>query len=149
MVSFPSRLFLSMGFLFWRQDSLIVIIGKTVSLCWAVFKSGISSNLIISYCVYIEWMPIFGSEELRYLGAVSISRCCLTSIGIPMLKIRRSRDRLIFNIGTPCMGKTGDLVGSCRWISIAMTPGGIPVSSQWLRPLLARHQCPQLPDGRP
>ena len=34
-------------------------------------------------------------------GAVSIWRCHLTSIGIPMLLIRGSRDRLIFNIGIP------------------------------------------------
>ena len=40
------------------------------------------------------------------LVAVSISRCHLTSIGIPMLKIRRSHDRLIFNMGIPIPGKT-------------------------------------------
>ena len=39
-------------------------------------------------------------------GAVSIWRCRLTSIGIPMLKIRRSRDRLMFNIVIPYLGKT-------------------------------------------
>ena len=39
-------------------------------------------------------------------GAVSVQRCCLTSIGIPMLKIRRSCDPLIFNMGIPIPGKT-------------------------------------------
>ena len=38
------------------------------------------------------------------LGAVSIKRC-LTGLGIPMLKIRRSGDRLIFNMGIPIPGK--------------------------------------------
>ena len=39
-------------------------------------------------------------------GAVSTSRCRPTSIGIPIWKIRRSRDRLIFNMGIPYPGKT-------------------------------------------
>ena len=38
-------------------------------------------------------------------GIVSILRCHLTSIGIPMLKIRRSNDRLIFNMGIPVPGE--------------------------------------------
>ena len=41
------------------------------------------------------------------LGAVSIKRCCLTSIGIPMLKIRLSHDCVIFNMGIPTPGKDG------------------------------------------
>ena len=36
-----------------------------------------------------------------------IIKCRLTSIGIPMLKIRRSRNRLIFNMGIPIPGKNG------------------------------------------
>ena len=36
-------------------------------------------------------------------GAVSIKRCRLTCIGIPTLKIRRSCDRLIFNMGIPIL----------------------------------------------
>ena len=40
-------------------------------------------------------------------GSVSIYRCCLISIGIPMLKIRLSHDRLIFNMGIPIPGKDG------------------------------------------
>ena len=39
-------------------------------------------------------------------GIGSILRCCLTNIGIFMLKIRRSRDRLIFNMGIPYPRKT-------------------------------------------
>ena len=41
------------------------------------------------------------------LGAVPINRCHLTSIGIPMLKTRRSHDHLIFNIGISIPGKDG------------------------------------------
>ena len=37
-------------------------------------------------------------------GAVSIKRCCLTSIGIPMLKIRRSRPYYLQH-GNPIPGK--------------------------------------------
>ena len=40
----------------------------------------------------------------------SIKRCCLTSIGIPMLKIRRSRECLIFNMGIPIPDKDGLLI---------------------------------------
>ena len=40
-------------------------------------------------------------------GGVSIYICHVTSIGIPMLKIRRSRDRLIFNMGIHIPGKDG------------------------------------------
>ena len=39
-------------------------------------------------------------------GAVLIYRCCLTSTGSPWLKIRRSRDCLIFNMGIPIPGRT-------------------------------------------
>ena len=37
-------------------------------------------------------------------GTVSTERCRLTSTGIPMLKIRRSCDRIIFNMGIPLPG---------------------------------------------
>ena len=46
------------------------------------------------------WFRLWQGVEL---GAVSISRCRLTSIGTPKLKIRRSRDRLIFNLGIPIL----------------------------------------------
>ena len=37
----------------------------------------------------------------KYQGPVSIERRSFPGMGIPMLKIRRSRDRLIFNMGIP------------------------------------------------
>ena len=45
--------------------------------------------------------------HLWSLLGVSIYSCRLTRIGIPMLKIRRSHDRLIFNMGIPIPGKDG------------------------------------------
>ena len=54
-----------------------------------------------------EIASFFMNLLISILGAVSIKRCRLTSNGIPMLKIRRSRDRLIFNMGTPIPGKDG------------------------------------------
>ena len=50
------------------------------------------------------WIPaghMCCSDLIRNLEPVSISRYRLTSIGTPMLKIRRSRDRFIFNMGIP------------------------------------------------
>ena len=41
----------------------------------------------------------------KYLAAISILRCRLTSIGV--LKVRQSHDRLIFNMGIPIPGKDG------------------------------------------
>ena len=48
------------------------------------------------------WVQFSWSLSYKYHpGAVSIWRCRLASIGITMLKIRRSGDRLIFNMGIP------------------------------------------------
>ena len=67
--------------------------------------------------VCIPQLPSFGWNHQQWVvayvkkqhepepGGVSIQRCRLTSIGIPMLKIRRSYDRLIFNIGIRSRGK--------------------------------------------
>ena len=60
-------------------------------------------------------------------GAVSIWRCRLTSIAIPMLRIRRSRDRLIFNMGIPIPGEDGLHIETgirficIDWLSIVST----------------------------
>ena len=48
-------------------------------------------------------------------GAVSIERCRLTNIGIPVFKIRRSRDRLIFNMGIPIPGKDSLHIDTGPW----------------------------------
>ena len=44
---------------------------------------------------------------VRPSGGLLNIRCRLNSIRIPMLKIRRSCDRLIFNMGIPIPGKDG------------------------------------------
>ena len=44
-------------------------------------------------------------RRLRKQGVVSIWKCRLTSKMIPMLKIRRSRDNIIFNMGITAPGK--------------------------------------------
>ena len=54
-------------------------------------------------------------DALRNLGTVSIQVCRLTIIGIPMLKIRRSHDRLIFNMGIPIPGKDGLYIDTGPW----------------------------------
>ena len=54
----------------------------------------------------------------RGLGAVSIQRCRFTKIRIPMLKIRRSSDRLIFNMGIAIPGKDGLYVETGPWCLI-------------------------------
>ena len=62
--------------------------------------------------------------RLKKFGAVSIQTCRLTSIGIPILKIRRSRDRLIFNMGILYPGKTVFILrqgpGRSIWLSMDM-----------------------------
>ena len=49
------------------------------------------------------------------LGAVSIKRCPLTSIGIPMMNIRLSCDLLIFSMGIPIPGKDGLYIETWPW----------------------------------
>ena len=56
------------------------------------------------------------------LGAVSMKRC-LTNMGIPMLKISRYRDRLIFNMRIPIPGKDGLYIETGPWSSHENTRG--------------------------
>ena len=59
------------------------------------------------------------SHKHNILGAVSIKRCRLTSIEIPMLKIRHSHDRLIFNMGISITRKDGLYIETGPWIQFA------------------------------
>ena len=89
--------------------------GGLASNCFVVHALGLQ-NLIL--CYQHDWSldvirshktgPWFCLTLLYYsnLGTISIEKCCLTSIGITMLKVRRSCDRLNFNMGIPYMGKT-------------------------------------------
>ena len=47
-----------------------------------------------------------GRKQLSRIGDVSLWICRLTRIGIPIIKISRSYDRLIFNNGNDILGKT-------------------------------------------
>ena len=55
------------------------------------------------------------SSRLFNLGDVSIFRRHPTSVGIPMLKIRRSHDRLIFNMGIPKPRKDSLYIETGPW----------------------------------
>ena len=68
-----------------------------------VFNNGPLPN---SYKILEFSTRICNLYHQQIQGAVSISRCCLTSIGIPILKIRRSND--------PYLGKTGLYIGRGR-----------------------------------
>ena len=60
------------------------------------------------------WVIVHNSYSLDRSGAISIWRC-RASIGIPMLKTRRSHDRLIFNMGIPIPGKDGLYIEMGLW----------------------------------
>ena len=60
----------------------------------------------IALSVICNTMTLYDVTVMNVLVAVSISRCHLTSIGIPIIKIRRSHDRLIFIMEIPIPGKT-------------------------------------------
>ena len=62
---------------------------------------GVQKTVAYSVSVYVS------SIDGQIQGAVLIYRCRLTSIWIPIIKIRRSRDRLIFNMVIPIPGKDG------------------------------------------
>ena len=49
------------------------------------------------------------------LGAVSIRKTVLPGMAIPMLKIRRPTDRLIFNMGIPIPAKTVFYIETGPW----------------------------------
>ena len=55
------------------------------------------------------------TAQNRNLWAISISSYHLTNIGIPMLKIRRSHNRLIFNMGIPIPRKYGLYIETGPW----------------------------------
>ena len=61
---------------------------------------------------YVDHCTTFYLDQ----GSVSIWRYRLTSIGIPMLKITRSHDRLIFNMGIPIHRKDGLYIDTGAWI---------------------------------
>ena len=100
--------------------------GKKISYCDENYTTySISFLLTICHHRFRQWL---GTEQatshwldqwwtsaltrMCHQGVVSILRCRLTSIGITMLKIRRSHDRLIFNIGIPIPRKDGPYIAT-------------------------------------
>ena len=65
-----------------------------VVLCFVV--QGLCYHLSLIHVIHLT----------LFFRASSQYKDCLTSIGISMLKIRRSRNHLIFNMGIPVNGKT-------------------------------------------
>ena len=64
--------------------------------------------------VNLEWWTWKQSTSSNQ-GAVAIERCRLTTVGIPMLKTRRSPDRLVFNMGIPIHGEDGLYIETKPW----------------------------------
>ena len=90
----------------------IWIAGSNSALKWL---SSISiCNFIQIYNSTSHWWSVNISSSSTQ-RAVSILRCRLTNIGIPMLKIRRSCDRLIFNMGIPIPGKDSLYIETGPW----------------------------------
>ena len=73
-------------------------------------QSRVEYQMAFYHILKLRWWYVIIQGWKYYLpdclGAVSILRCRLASIGIPMLKIRRFRDRPIFNKEIPIPGKT-------------------------------------------
>ena len=73
----------------------------------------------------ILWAKYVNAIAAGALGAVSIRKTVLPGMAIPMLKIRRPNDRLIFNMGIAIPGKTVFLIETAPW--------------QWSRRDISRH----------
>ena len=59
------------------------------------------------------------------LNIKSFFKTIFPGIGIPMLKIRRSRDRLIFNMREPCTGKTTSLYWDTPQVFVYSSQGTV------------------------
>ena len=86
-----------------------------------VFPSKRASNMDVVFWFKFHWnlfqmvQVLWGLLYKNMKDQGSVSRCRLTSIGIPMLKIRQSHDRLIFNMGIPIPGKDGLYIDTGPW----------------------------------
>ena len=70
-----------------------------------------------------------------HLGADSIKRCPLTSIGNPVVEIRRSYNRLISTMGFPLLVRRHHYIESGPWLS----PNPLLVSKCQINPQLTTH----------
>ena len=75
------------------------------------FPNNVVWRIIVWLCVYIAIkhpagrLNHYGQNKTSLPGAVSIYRCCLASIEIPIIEIRRSDHRIIFITRIPLPGK--------------------------------------------
>ena len=95
----------------WRSYSVLhFIIGVITSPCWDENWS----MLVKRASVYDTLLRL---DHYRCdHGGVSLYKYRLTGIGILMLKIKRSGDRLIFNMGIPILGKDGLYIETGPWL---------------------------------
>ena len=84
----------------------------SLSITWGVLYHGEIFMHICDMCVHIisssrspiiTWYCMQYSSDRDDLGPVSIWKCCFTGIGIPMIKMRRSWECLIFIIVIPIL----------------------------------------------
>ena len=98
-----------------------------------VYRAGLTCNIVIITSMLLESWHHWGSHtHWRHIsnsgatlicqGAIATYRCRLASIGIPKLKIRRSRDRLIFNMRIPISGNGSLYIETGPWFSHIRKP---------------------------
>ena len=89
------------------------------------FNSNSKSFNSIPIQFMLNWIElIINSNSIHEL----IRALHLTSIGIPMLKVRRSRDLLIFNMETTIPGKDGLYVETAPWLCFPILPWRLAMS---------------------
>ena len=95
----------------WRVSEIYIVLKhpKCREISWDLVRHFEWRHMVTALWIEI----IIARKNMSYSavstepsGGVSILRCPLTSIGIPMLKKRRYRDRLISNMWIPYLGKT-------------------------------------------
>ena len=78
---------------------------------------------------------MFQHTRDKTLGPVSISRPSFPGMGIPMLKIRRSWDCLIFNMGIPILARRHLYIETAPWSQLISLRPLVPLFSVWpMRP---------------
>ena len=105
------RLMISYGYVWISNETKTNSIVTENNTVWKKVLSQELRNMTISNRMSKTlWSNSVTSNYRINQGVVSIKKCRLTSIGIRVLKIRRSRGRLFFNMGIPIHGKDGIIV---------------------------------------
>ena len=87
----------------------------THTVCDSVFIGFPSLQMLSCYLVS-AYLFCNDYDIIHFRGGISLDRWRLTSIGIPMLKIRSSHDGLIFNVEIPIPGKDSLYIKTGPWI---------------------------------